>query len=165
MQSGKGKEDTENLYATHLLKCELCDISSLQGGTAFMQAYWMYAFDTTMQHINLLPNCAGCMRTSWAGEVAVLLLEINSLVQHVHTVIGKPADQLAIKDVITIVEHVDTKALEQWRQAGVIMFYHVQGPKQILYMPQGWLIAEAIQKDSQTRLVCGGAEGCDQPVC
>ena len=158
LQSGKGREESEKTFNDHL-NCDVCDISEVPGGQSFMQASWMYAFDTDMKNCNISPNCTASLRFSWAGEVLILMIHTGTLVNQLMCSSEKDPKALSLADIISAVENADDKILMEWKAAGVDMVFHKHGPKQLLFIPQGWVIAECVQEipgaGASPKLICG----------
>ena len=132
MQAKAGKEETEAMLSKIMAGSPLLDISAIPNGADFMSNVWHFGADSKMTGSFLAPNCAALCKILAMGEQTVIMFELRDLL--------KALGDTATCDSLT--EFVLSLNVSSPQWASVRGFRTVLQADDILYVPQGWVMAE-----------------------
>lgn len=146
LQVGKGKEETEATLSQYLHP-SICDLSAVAGGPAFMKAMWMFGFAPDMKACGMAPSCSATYRILNAGATHLLIVDTDSLLELVVKQLGEAGyvtsvQNMAVEQVLSTLENATVERICAWVDAGLLAWHHTQQPRQLVYIPQGFIVVE-----------------------
>ena len=144
LKEKKGLEQANAILGSMNIKC--VDISAVS--PTFSCAAWMTAYSQKMRHVGMNSNFSAQVRWLSAGNLSVLMFEIQSLETIViENSVGtsSPIGQgdVSMQMLIDAVQACESFAtLAAWMTRGLKIFSAEQSVGDVLYMPMGYLVLE-----------------------
>lgn len=130
-------------------KCAI-DISDMSGGKSFEKGLWLFGFLEGMRHWGLTPQCAAMVRVLLAGSMEFYMISIGDLKSAGLCVdaAGKAVDleEAKLENIKQAFVGMTAEKVKAATEAGARVFYTRLEPYQTLYIPQSFLVLEAVVK-------------------
>ena len=118
------------------------DISNVKGGSAFMEAAWLFGCSAEMKQVGFNTNHAGLIKVLAVGEVRHLLLEWQSFLSAFQESLGEGSDSLSPEELFEKFKDVDETKLVELAKRGAKMVQCILKKHDILFVPTGWVTVE-----------------------
>ena len=118
------------------------DISEAKGGSAFMEAAWLFGCSAEMKHVGFNTNHAGLIKVLAVGEVRHLLLQWQSFVKAFQESLGDGSDGLSPEDLFEKFKEADENKIIELYKRGANMSQCILKKHDILFVPTGWVTVE-----------------------
>lgn len=119
------------------------DISSVHGGDVFQQGTWMFGYSKSMRYVGFTPNLAAAIRIVCQGSLLVHAFSMESIYQHLSTTKGVEDSFITVDNIIALIRGLTASSLAEAVKGGLVARSVVVEPKQLLYVPQSWVVVEA----------------------
>lgn len=145
-QDGQGKEECEAMWSSLLMKFSetiaLQDIP--QGLQGAFKASWLYGYDMGLKGTTQSPNGCGMLKLLCSGEQVWFLADITKFMAALRQT--SEQEKFGLCELCKEIEKVDISRARELHEKGFSFVYAKQVPGQVLYVPPGWLVAEAVTK-------------------
>lgn len=127
----------------------MADVTEMKGGKGFEKVLWMFGFLDNMKSCAFLPQCAAMVRMMQAGSMEIYMVAASCL-ETAKLLIGrggalvsdpKHADLTKIRDAFMSMNKDQMKCAIS---SGALIFFARLEPGQVIYIPQGFLVLEAV---------------------
>ena len=129
-----------------LMPTSLLDITSIEGGKAFMTNAWYFGMRPGLQLSSWAPNHGACWRILCHGSIRVIVIRLSTL----------EAACTVLKESVPDRKHVpqwfgtfSKEMHESLRGAGLEVRSGTMAPNVATYIPSGWVVMEAVAADTQ----------------
>jgi hypothetical protein len=124
---------------------DILDISSIGGGTSFMESLWVYGIVPGSDKLLMPPNCGAMFKYQVSGTVDILFIDMVSLA----SVIASKSLQSygRLDEYLETIEKWDKDTMAKLLTDGVKMLQHKLCKNEMLYIPMGWIIVEKAAPD------------------
>ena len=124
---------------------DILDISSIAGGTNFMESLWVYGILPGSDKLLMPPNCGAMFKYQVSGTVDVLFIDMVSLASVIAVKSLKSYGKL--DEYLEAIEKWDKDTMAKLLTDGVKMLQHKLCKNEMLYIPMGWIIVEKAAPD------------------
>ena len=137
-----GLNEVNTLFDLWIQDDRKVDISEVKGGSAFMEAAWLFGCSAEMKQVGFNTNHAGLVKVLAVGEVRHLLLEWQSFAKALRASLGDGSDSLSPEDLFEKFKEYDENKITELAKRGATMFQCILKKHDILFVPTGWVTVE-----------------------
>ena len=141
----EGKEETADLIQAFMKKFPTDSlVENAAGLEKLCNTFWLYGYQPSLTIVAPTPNCMGMMKLLVQGEVKWVLFEVDTLLQALQAVDDKPGHVYTMSTLKSTIADFTVEKLTGLVTVGARVVCGLQQPLQTLYVPPGWICAEAV---------------------